>query len=75
VASDDITYIQIVPGDTASARPRTGLSEAQKTGQACIVCGFPGAPEHLGYVNGISVKIHTQCAGRWRHGDGPPHHR
>jgi hypothetical protein len=72
MTSEDITLVQKAKGHDAGARPCRGLTEAQKTGHACIVCGQPDATEHLGYVAGTSVKIHKQCVEPWRNGEGPP---
>jgi hypothetical protein len=72
MTSEDVTIVQTVRGHDGGGSRRTGLTEAQKTGQACVHCGGTDAPdamEHLGYVNGNRVKIHAQCVGRWRHGD------
>jgi hypothetical protein len=69
VTSDDITVIQIVRGSDGGAKRLAGLTEAQRTGHACIVCGgAEDATEHIGYVEGVSVKVHMHCAAQWRYG-------
>jgi hypothetical protein len=67
--SDDITVIQIVKGSDGGAKALAGLTEAQKTGHACIVCaGVGDVTEHIGYIDGTSVKVHMRCAAQWRYG-------
>jgi len=69
VTSEDITVIQIVRGSDGGAKRLAGLTEEQKAGQACIVCGDTGdVTEHIGYVGVTSVKVHMQCAAQWRYG-------
>jgi hypothetical protein len=69
VTSDNITVIQIVKGSAGGAKRVAGLSEAQKAGQACIICaGAENVTEHIGYVDGTSVKVHSHCAAQWRYG-------
>jgi hypothetical protein len=69
VTSEDITVIQIVRGSDGGAKRLAGLTEDQKAGQACIVCGGTGdVTEHIGYVDGTSVKVHVYCAAQWRYG-------
>jgi hypothetical protein len=69
VTSDNITVIQIVKGSDGGAKMLAGLTEAQKSGRACIVCAGTGdVTEHIGYVDGTSVKVHMRCAAQWRYG-------
>jgi hypothetical protein len=69
VTSEDITVIQIVRGSDGGAKRLAGLTGDQKAGQACIVCGGTGdVTEHIGYVDGTSVKVHIYCAAQWRYG-------
>ena len=69
MTSQDITVIQIVRGSDGGAKRLAGLTEGQKTGQACIVCAGTGdVTEHIGYVDGASVKVHMRCAAQWRYG-------
>jgi hypothetical protein len=71
MTSEDITVIQIVKGSDGGAKWLSGLSAAQKAGDACIVCGAEGdVTEHIGYVDGRSVKVHMRCAAQWRYGTG-----
>jgi len=69
VISEDITVIQIVMGSDGGAKRLASLSVAQKAGDACIVCAGTGdVTEHIGYVDGVSVKVHMHCAAQWRYG-------
>ena len=69
MTSEDITVIQIVRGSDGGAKRLAGLTEEQKAGQACIVCGGAGdVTEHIGYVGATSVKVHMHCAAQWRYG-------
>ena len=69
VTSDDSSVIQIVKGSDGGAKTLAGLTADQKSGRACIVCAGTGdVTEHIGYVDGTSVKVHMRCAAQWRYG-------
>jgi hypothetical protein len=41
MADDDVTLIQMVKGSDGGAARRRGLSDAQRSGLACLVCRGP----------------------------------
>ena len=58
--SEEVTVIEIVRGDQASGARRAGLTQAQKTGQACLVCqGRDNLSREVGWVNGVRVRVHS----------------
>jgi hypothetical protein len=57
--SETATVVQMIRNDNASARRLVGLSESQKNGTACLVCGGEGATEPVGWIEGtVQVKVH-----------------
>jgi hypothetical protein len=73
-----LTLIQVVKGDDAGGVVREGLSEAQRTGRACLVCqGTDDVSRHVGWVDGVSVRVHTYHLEQYQHGETlrPGRHR
>ena len=69
MANEDVTVIQMVEGSDAGGVRRTGLSEAQRAGQACLVCGgSENLTAGVGYVDGVRVKVHSYHVEQWRSG-------
>jgi hypothetical protein len=68
---DGVTKVQIMSGSDAGAIP-CRLSDQQRAGQACLVCGRETGPESprakVGYVDGEPVFIYTYCSGDWQRG-------
>ena len=64
---DDETIIQIVRGSDNGGSRRRGLTEAQRTGQACLVCqGTDNLNKGVGWVDGIRVKVHSWHLGEYQ---------
>lgn len=45
-------------GHTAGARRIVGLTQAQTAGEACLVCGEPGASQDAGWIGDVVVRVH-----------------
>ena len=72
------TIIQIVQGDDTGAMRRAGLTTAQRGGRACLACGeTDDVTRHVGWVDGVSVKVHTYHLEHYRLGQRlrPGRHR
>ena len=68
-----MTLIQFLKGDNNSAVRRTGLSEAQRTGQACLVCsGTEDLNTRVGWVEGVEVRVHSYHLGHYQLGETIP---
>ena len=78
MAESPLTIIQVVRGDDNGATRRTGLTDAQRAGQACLACGgTDDVTRHVGWVDGVSVKVHTYHLEQFRLGEvlRPGRHR
>ena len=67
---EDVTMVQLVRGSPGGAVARRSLTDAQRRGIACLVCG--GVDEvntHVGYVDDVSVKVHSYHVEKWRMGE------
>ena len=67
---EDVTVIQVVRGQDTCGTACRGLTEAQKTGRACLHCGGDeGQLDNLGWINGeIRGKAHPWHLDAWRTG-------
>lgn len=70
--SEELTIIQIVKGDDAGGAERV-LNDAQRAGQACVVCqGTEDLGQEVGWVDGVSVKVHSWHLENYRLGQTLP---
>jgi hypothetical protein len=70
MSDSDVTIIQFVKGQDAGGATRAGLTAAQRTGQACLVCqGTEDLNKHVGWVDGVIVKVHTWHLENYRLGE------
>jgi hypothetical protein len=70
---DDVTIIQIIKGTDGGGARRRGLTEAQRTGRACLVCqGTDDLNRGVGWVNDIRVKVHSWHLGEYQLGETIP---
>jgi len=73
MSDNEVTTIQIIKGQDAGGARRAGLSTAQRTGQACVVCqGTEDLNQHIGWVDGVSVKVHSWHLENYRLGETLP---
>ena len=78
MAESSLTSIQVVQGDDNGARRRTGLTDAQRAGRACLVCGdTDDVTRHVGWVDGVSIQVHRYHLEHYRLGEmlRPGRHR
>jgi hypothetical protein len=70
--SDELTIIQVVKGsDIGGARRR--LNDAQRAGRACVVCqGTEGLNHEVGWVDGVSIRVHSWHHENYRLGETLP---
>jgi hypothetical protein len=62
----------MVKGTSATTR-RHGLTEAQRTGQACLVCqGTDDLTTDVGWVGDVQVKVHSYHLGQYQLGKTIP---
>ena len=67
---DDVTIIQVVRGDDTGGARRRGLTQAQRTGQACLVCqGSDDLNRGVGWVDNVRVKVHSWHVEEYRLGE------
>jgi hypothetical protein len=66
---EGVVVIQVVQGSDAGGVPRAGLTEAQRTGRACLMCFRDDRPTvPVGWIEGRAVYVHTFCVSAWRFG-------
>jgi len=71
--SEDVTVIEIIKGDRNSGAVRTGLTEAQKAGEACLVCqGTEGITKSVGWVGENRVRVHPYHLINYQHNETIP---
>jgi len=71
--SEDVTIIEIIKGDQNCGSRRKGLTDAQKRGEACLVCqGTEDLNKGVGWVDGVRVKVHTWHLGDYQLGETIP---
>jgi hypothetical protein len=70
MSEPEVTVIQMVQGSNSGATRRTGLSEAQIAGLACLECGgTDDLTVAVGWINGEhEVKVHSYHLEEWRYG-------
>jgi hypothetical protein len=69
---EDMTEIAMVKG-TGSGTRRYGLTEAQRTGRACLVCqGTEDLTTDVGWVGDVQVKVHSYHLGQYQLGKTIP---
>ena len=70
---DDVTIIQLSRDRDIGGARRRGLTEAQRTGQACLVCqGSDDLNRGVGWVDDIRVKVHSWHLENYRLGETLP---
>jgi hypothetical protein len=67
-----ITVVQLSPGSDLGA-PRVPLTERQRAGLACLVCGTDDQLDRyatrVGFVDSSPVFIHSYCRNAWQRGE------
>jgi hypothetical protein len=70
--ADHVSIIQFVKGDDAGGAQRL-LNDAQRNGKACVVCqGTDNLDKHVGWIDGISIRVHSHHLENYRHGETLP---
>jgi hypothetical protein len=69
MGGQDVVVIQVVKGSDAGGVRRAGLTEAQRTGRACVMCFRTDAPTvPVGWIDDQTVLVHSFCVSAWRFG-------
>jgi hypothetical protein len=70
IEEDEVTLVQIIRGSDSGAARRRNLSDAQKGGEACLVCrGTEGLNTNVGWVDDVPVKVHSYHVEQSRSGE------
>ena len=78
MSESSLTIIQVVRGDDNSATRRPASPTRSGPGEACLACGgTDDVTRHVGWVDGVSVRVHTYHLEQFRLGETlqPGRHR